>query len=102
MSTHATTRDRLADRLSGPIGALGLDLEAVDLSSAGKRRVLRVAIDRDGGVTMDDIAEAFALAHRIGIVDSGELLVYDTPRHVAASADPRVRAFLDAVPRPSF
>jgi ribosome maturation factor RimP len=35
-----------------------LDLEAVDLSSAGKRRVLRVAVDKDGGVTMDDIAEA--------------------------------------------
>ena len=53
-------------------------------------------------IVTHDIAEAFALAHRIGIVDSGELLVYDTPRHVAASADPRVRAFLDAVPRPGF
>src|SRR3954464_1006742 len=54
----ADTRDRLAEELSGPIDALGLDLEAVDLSSAGKRRVLRVAVDKDGGVTMDDIAEA--------------------------------------------
>jgi ribosome maturation factor RimP len=54
----ADTRDRLAEALTGPIGALGLDLEAVDLSSAGKRRVLRVAIDKDGGVTMDDIADA--------------------------------------------
>jgi ribosome maturation factor RimP len=52
------TRDRLAEELSAPVGALGLDLEAVDLSSAGKRRVLRVAVDKDGGVTMDDIAEA--------------------------------------------
>ena len=57
MST-AATRDRLADELTGPMEALGLDLEAVDLSSAGKRRVLRVAIDKDGGVTMDDIADA--------------------------------------------
>jgi ribosome maturation factor RimP len=57
MST-ADTRDRLAEELSGPIAALGLDLEAVDLTSAGKRRVLRVAIDKDGGVTMDDIADA--------------------------------------------
>ena len=54
----ADTRDRLADELTGPIGRLGLDLEAVDLTSAGKRRVLRVAIDKDGGVTMDDIADA--------------------------------------------
>jgi ribosome maturation factor RimP len=52
------TRDRLAEELSAPMSALGLDLEAVDLSSAGKRRVLRVAVDKDGGVTMDDIAEA--------------------------------------------
>ena len=57
MSTSAT-RDRLAEELTGPMDALGLDLEAVDLSSAGKRRVLRVAIDKDGGVTMDDIADA--------------------------------------------
>jgi ribosome maturation factor RimP len=57
MSTSAT-RDRLAEELTGPMDALGLDLEAVDLTSAGKRRVLRVAIDKDGGVTMDDIANA--------------------------------------------
>ncbi len=57
MST-ADTRDRLAEALTGPMDALGLDLEAVDLTSAGKRRVLRVAIDKDGGVTMDDIADA--------------------------------------------
>ena len=57
MSTPAT-RDRLAAELTGPMEALGLDLEAVDLTSAGKRRVLRVAIDKDGGVTMDDIADA--------------------------------------------
>jgi ribosome maturation factor RimP len=57
MSTHAT-KDRLAEQLTGPMDALGLDLEAVDLTSAGKRRVLRVAIDKDGGVTMDDIADA--------------------------------------------
>jgi ribosome maturation factor RimP len=52
------TRDRLAEELTAPVGALGLDLEAVDLSSAGQRRVLRVAVDKDGGVTLDDIAEA--------------------------------------------
>jgi ribosome maturation factor RimP len=57
MST-AATRDRLAEELTAPLADLGLDLEGVDLSSAGKRRVLRVAIDKDGGVTMDDIADA--------------------------------------------
>jgi ribosome maturation factor RimP len=50
--------DRLAGLLAGPIEALGLDLEAVDLSKAGKRSVLRVAVDKDGGVDLDDVAAA--------------------------------------------
>lgn len=60
MSTGSTPdiTDRLAEVLSAPLSALGLDLEAVDLSKAGKRSVLRVAVDKDGGVNMDDIAEA--------------------------------------------
>jgi osmoprotectant transport system ATP-binding protein len=48
-----------------------------------------------------DIAEAFALADRIGVVDSGGLLVLDSPEQVAASTDARVRAFIEAVPRRS-
>jgi ribosome maturation factor RimP len=61
----ADTKDRLAEKLTSPIGDLGLDLEAVDLSSAGKRRILRVAIDKDGGVTMDDIADATREVSRV-------------------------------------
>lgn len=68
----ADTRDRLAEELTAPIGALGLDLEAVDLSSAGKRRILRVAIDKDGGVTMDDIADA---THEVSrVLDETDLM----------------------------
>ena len=59
------TRDRLSEELTEPIAALGLDLEAVDLSNAGKRRVLRIAIDKDGGVTMDDIADATREVSRV-------------------------------------
>jgi len=51
-------RDRLAGVLSDPLSAVGLDVEAVELTAAGKRSLLRVAVDKDGGVTMDDIAEA--------------------------------------------
>ncbi|MCW2762315.1 MAG: hypothetical protein JWR85_2516 [Marmoricola sp.] len=61
----ADTRDRLAEELNGPIQDLGLDLEAVDLTSVGKRRILRVAIDKDGGVTMDDIADATREVSRV-------------------------------------
>jgi ribosome maturation factor RimP len=52
------TRDRITAAVTAPLGALGLDIEAVELSPAGKRRLLRIAVDRDGGVTLDDIAEA--------------------------------------------
>jgi ribosome maturation factor RimP len=54
----AEITDRLAELLAAPVADLGLDLEAVDLSRAGKRSVLRVAVDKDGGVDMDDIAAA--------------------------------------------
>jgi len=57
--------DRLAGLLAEPIEALGLDLEAVDLSKAGKRSVLRVAVDKDGGVDMDDIAAATGEGSRV-------------------------------------
>lgn len=66
------TRDRLAAQLVAPLLALGLDLEGVDLSAAGKRRVLRVAVDQDGGVTMDEIAEATREVSRV--LDEGDLM----------------------------
>lgn len=52
------TRDRLAGVLTDPLLAVGLDVEAIELTPAGKRRLLRVAVDKDGGVTLDDIADA--------------------------------------------
>ena len=59
------TRDRLAGVLTDPLSAVGLDLEALELTPAGKRRLLRVAVDKDGGVTLDDIAEATKQVSRL-------------------------------------
>jgi ribosome maturation factor RimP len=56
--TQDATRDRITAAVSDPLGALGFDLEAVEVTPAGKRRLLRLAVDRDGGVTLDDIADA--------------------------------------------
>jgi ribosome maturation factor RimP len=50
--------DRLETLVEGCVSALGLDLEAVELSSGGKRRVLRIAVDTDGGVGIDHITQA--------------------------------------------
>lgn len=51
-------RDRLAEVLTAPLAAQGLDLEAVEITPAGRRRLLRVVVDKDGGVSMDDVADA--------------------------------------------
>ena len=59
------TRDRLAGVLTEPLAASGLDVEAIELTPAGKRRLLRVAVDKDGGVTLDDIAEATKEVSRV-------------------------------------
>jgi ribosome maturation factor RimP len=59
------TRSRIAEVLTQPLAATGLDVEAIDLTPAGKRRLLRVAVDKDGGVTLDDIAEATKEVSRV-------------------------------------
>ncbi|MGA8245734.1 MAG: ribosome maturation factor RimP [Nocardioides sp.] len=72
MSQVSPDSSRIADALRDRLAALGLDLEAVELTPAGKRRVLRVAVDKDGGVTLDDIAEATrAVSTRL---DDGHLM----------------------------
>jgi ribosome maturation factor RimP len=59
------TRDRIEAEITDPLRAMGLDVEAVELTPAGKRRVLRVAVDQDGGVTLDDVADATREVNRV-------------------------------------
>ena len=59
------TRDRIEAELVDPLRAMGLDVEAVEVTPAGKRRVLRVAVDKDGGVTLDEVAEATREVNRV-------------------------------------
>jgi ribosome maturation factor RimP len=53
----ASPRDHLMKLLEPVVAAEGLDLEDVTVTKAGKRRLLRVVVDRDGGVTLDDVAD---------------------------------------------
>ena len=57
MST-APTPDSLEQVLRPAASGMGLDLEDVAVSTAGRRRLLRVVVDKDGGVTLDDVADA--------------------------------------------
>jgi ribosome maturation factor RimP len=47
---------RIADVIRPVIAAAGLDLESVRVSAAGRRRLLRVVVDSDRGVSLDDAA----------------------------------------------
>jgi ribosome maturation factor RimP len=51
-------RERIETELVAPLTELELDVEAVEITPAGKRRILRIAVDKDGGVTLDDVADA--------------------------------------------
>jgi ribosome maturation factor RimP len=62
---HDVTRERIEAELGDPLRALGLDIEAVEVTPAGKRRILRVAVDKDGGVPLDEVAEATREVNRV-------------------------------------
>ncbi|MFD1861216.1 ribosome maturation factor RimP [Aeromicrobium camelliae] len=49
--------DRIADLVGPVVSALGLDLEAVELSGQGPNRRLRIAVDGDEGVDIGTIAD---------------------------------------------
>ena len=61
-ATRGTQRtDPATSRLAGWIGPViadaGYDLEELVVTPAGRRSVVRVVVDREAGVTLDDIAE---------------------------------------------
>lgn len=60
-----SVRERLQTELTQPLASLGFDVEAVEITPAGKRRIVRVAVDKDGGVTLDDVADATREVNRV-------------------------------------
>ena len=57
-SRHAPSDDesRIANVIRPAVAAAGMDLESVRVTAAGRRRLLRVVVDSDGGVSLDDAA----------------------------------------------
>jgi ribosome maturation factor RimP len=68
----AIDADRVALLAEPVIHALDLDLEGVRITAAGRRRVLRLVVDGDGGVSLD----AMALASRelSTVLDDSEVM----------------------------
>jgi len=52
-----TASTRLTELLTPVVADAGFDLEGLTVSAAGKRSVVRVQVDKDGGVTLDDVAD---------------------------------------------
>jgi ribosome maturation factor RimP len=69
VSTRGGRNDQLADQLTTSVeplvAAAGYDLEELVVRAAGQRSVVRVVIDRDEGVSLDDVAE---LSHSLSDV----------------------------------
>ena len=49
-------------------------------------------------IVTHDMAEAVVLGQRVGVLDSGRLIICDTPAVVSRATDARVRRFVDAIP----
>jgi osmoprotectant transport system ATP-binding protein len=47
-------------------------------------------------IVTHDMAEAFALGDRVGVLEAGALIAWDTAAAVSKSTDVRVRRLLDA------
>ena len=56
-SHSASARAHLRDLLDPVVAGAGYDLEDVTVSSAGRRSVVRVIVDADGGVDLDAVAD---------------------------------------------
>lgn len=52
----AKAREHLLDLLGQFVGDAGYDLEDVTVTAAGRRSMVRVTVDRDGGIDLDAVA----------------------------------------------
>src|SRR5436190_14857115 len=50
--------DTIVQTVAPVIGALGLDLYDIEITGAGRARIVRVLIDRPGGIDLEAIAAA--------------------------------------------
>ncbi|PRY45625.1 ribosome maturation factor RimP [Geodermatophilus tzadiensis] len=63
---------RLAGWIAPLVGAAGYDLEELVVTPAGRRSIVRVVVDRDQGVTLDDVAEVSRAVSAVLDDDDGE------------------------------
>jgi ribosome maturation factor RimP len=79
----STDDSRIADAIRPVVTASGLDLESVRVSAAGRRRLLRVVVDSDQGVSLDDAA---AVSREVSAVLDARGVMGDFPYTLEVSS----------------
>jgi ribosome maturation factor RimP len=78
------TRSILWDLIEDAVTAEGFDLEALDVSHVGRRGRVKVVVDSDHGVDLDQCAE---LSHKVSaILDANDSLIGDNPYTLEVSS----------------
>ena len=57
MTARSPQRQQLEDLLRPVISAEGYDLEELSVSAAGRRSLIRITVDGDGGIDLDAVAD---------------------------------------------
>ena len=78
-----TDEGRIADAIRPVIASAGMDLESVRVSAAGRRRLLRVVVDSDRGVSLDDAA---AISRKLSAVLDAASVMGDFPYTLEVSS----------------
>jgi ribosome maturation factor RimP len=73
----ALQRDRLAALIAPAVEEAGFDLEAVTVSQAGRRSLVKVVVDGADGVSLDDIAAVSRLVS--GLLDGDDTVAGSQP-----------------------
>ncbi len=69
----AASAARLSELVRPQVAAVGYDLEDLSVTAAGRRSVVRVVIDKDGGVTLDDVADVSrTISDVLDVLDEAE------------------------------
>jgi ribosome maturation factor RimP len=77
MASGTAQRDRLATLIGPAVRAAGYDLEDLSVNPAGRRRVVTVVVDADGGVSLNDVADVSRAVS--GVLDEHDDLLGSAP-----------------------
>jgi ribosome maturation factor RimP len=72
MAAAGESRRRLLDVLAPVVADLGFDLEDVQVSTVGRRSIVRVVVDSDDGVDLDAVADVSHAVSEVLDSDGGE------------------------------